>query len=106
MRGECPNPSPDCPYSDRPGGCYSDTDHLYYPGVDYSGIMESEFRELPENKQQKCRWEHEQRHLDEVPPEKPPREHMLGRIAAAYALGEIYLSKRKLKRLGLQPRNE
>jgi hypothetical protein len=104
MREECPTPSDACPYADRPGGCFSDVDHAYYPAIDYSGIMGTEFRELPENKEQRCRWEHEQRHFDELPPDKPTREHMLGRIATAYYAGEITLSKRKLKRLGIQPR--
>lgn len=100
MKGECPNISPDCPYADK---CFSDVDHLYYPRVDYRGIIEAEFRVLPENKEQKCRWEHEQRHSSEQPPEKPPREYMIGRIATAYYAGEISLSKRKLKRLRIQP---
>jgi hypothetical protein len=104
VRGECPSPQDDCPYADREGGCYSDIDHEYYPAIDYSDIMGSEFRELPENKQQICRWEHEQKHAHELPPTKPPREYMLGRIATAYYAGEINLSKRKLKRLKIQPR--
>jgi hypothetical protein len=71
MRGECLNTSPDCPFYDRPGGCFTDVHHLYYPAIDYSGIMETEFRELPENKEQTCRNEHEQRHLEEEAPDKP-----------------------------------
>lgn len=103
MRGECPTPRPECPYHNRPGGCFSDTHHLYYPGVDYSGIIDEEFRELPENKEQICRWEHDIKQV-ETPPEKPNRRYMLGRIATALAAGEIHLSKRKTRKLGLAPR--
>lgn len=102
MRGECPSPRHDCPYSNRPGGCFSDVDHLYYPAIDYSGIMDAEFRELPENKKQTCRLEHDQRHAVEEPPIKPPRSQMVARIAIAYYSGQVHLSKRKLKRLGIQ----
>lgn len=104
MRGECPTPRPDCPYANRPGGCFSDTDHLYFPALDYSGIMEAEFRELPENKQRICRWDHEQKHKEELPPEKPSKEYMLGALALAYYQGKINLSKRKLKKLGFEPK--
>jgi len=99
VRGECPVPRPECPYANRPEGCFSDTDHLYYPEVDYRDIIGQEFRELPENKQQKCRWEHDLRHTNEAPPERPDRQYMLGRIATAYADGQISLSKRKLRKL-------
>lgn len=97
MKGECPSPKPNCPYG---GDCFSDLHHVYYPSIDYRDIIEREFRVLPENKEQKCRWEHEQRHAQE-PPDKPPKEYMLGRIATALANCEINLSKNKLRKLKL-----
>lgn len=105
-RGGCPEPRPECPYSERPEGCFSDLHHLYFPRLDYRDIMSAEFRELPENKQQICRWEHEQRHASEQPLEKPTREEMLGRIATALESGNIHLSKNKLRKLGFIARNE
>lgn len=98
MKGECPNPRPDCPYS---GECFSDEHHLYFPRVDYHDIMGTEFRNLPENKEQICRWDHQERHEVEEPPEKPSREQMLGALATALSEGRIHLSKNKRKKLYL-----
>ena len=80
MKGECPNPRPDCKYAEL-GGCFSDTHHLFYPRRDYRRPTERDFRELPENKEQLCRAEHDERHATELPPEKPSRVEMLGAIA-------------------------
>lgn len=99
-RGECPSPQDDCPYMER-GGCFSDEHHLYFPRVDYRDIMGSEFRNLPENKEQICRWEHEERHATQDPPERPPREVMLGALATALSEGRIYLSKTKRRKLNM-----
>ena len=99
MKGECPNPRPDCPYAQQ--GCFSDEHHLYFPRVDYRDIMASEFRNLPENKEQICRREHDERHAVEQPPERPPREQMLGALATALSEGRLYLSRNKRKKLYL-----
>jgi hypothetical protein len=56
---------------------------LYYPKAAYCGRIAMEFRELPENKQQLCREEHDERHATELPPERPTTEVMLGAIALA-----------------------
>lgn len=100
-RGECPNPRPECPYAELQGGCFSDEHHLFYPRVDYRDIIGSEFRELPENKEQICRWDHDERHATEPIPDRPSREEMLGAIVTAMANGEIYLSKTKRKKLNV-----
>lgn len=78
MRGECPNPRPDCRYAQE--GCFSDTHHIFYPRRDYRTPVEKAFRLLPENKVELCRVEHEEIHAA-LAPEKPPREVMLGAIA-------------------------
>lgn len=99
MRGECPNPRPDCHYAELKGGCFSDEHHLFFPRVDYHDIMGSEFRNLPENKEDICRWDHDEIHATELPPQKPDREHMLGAIVTALADGQLFLSKTKRKKL-------
>lgn len=79
MGGECPNPRPDCKYARE--GCFADTHHDFYPRSDYRTPTEKRFRELPENKELLCRAEHDERHATEAPPQKPPREVMLGALA-------------------------
>ena len=96
-RGECPEPRPDCPYAQSPEGCFSDLHHNYFPSGEYYGTLEKEFRELPENKEQLCRIVHEERHREPAP-EKPPREQMLGAVMLAQEVGDIYLSRRKLRK--------
>jgi len=56
MLGECPNPQPECKYAPN---CYSDTDHIYGRGRGLGRIVR-EFCELPENKRQICRREHDE----------------------------------------------
>jgi len=53
---QCPNPQPDCKYSPR---CFSDTHHIYGRGRGM-GKIATTFCELPENKQQICRQEHDE----------------------------------------------
>lgn len=88
MKGECPNPRPDCKYAEL-GGCFSDTHHLFFPRRNYTSKVDREFRELPINKEQLCRAEHDERHATEPLPDKPTRDKMLGIIATYSA------SKRK-----------
>lgn len=73
-RRPCPNPEEACPYFTDRGSCFSDNHHLYWPRVDYRRGLEREFRELPENKQQLCRWEHDEIHATQEPPAKPSLE--------------------------------
>lgn len=101
-RGECPEPRPDCPYADLRGGCFSDEHHLFWPRVDYHDIIGSEFRNLAENKEDICRWDHDEIHATELPPVRPSREYMLGALVTALAEGEIYLSVNKRKKLNVK----
>lgn len=95
MRRECPSPQEGCPYAEGTG-CFSDQHHLYWPRTEYTTVVERLFRELPENKEQECRWEHEQNHFNSEPPIKPPREDMEAAIVAS----GIYLSIRKRRAIG------
>lgn len=56
MRGECPNQNPECKYFPD---CFSDTDHIYGRARGLSRIARR-FTELPENKRQICRSEHDE----------------------------------------------
>jgi hypothetical protein len=69
----CPNENSDCKYYP---GCFSDIDHYYYPARLYRRPVEREFRQLPENKERKCRSEHDERHATEQPPIKPTLDFM------------------------------
>lgn len=83
----CPTPREDCPFfnmkpkrslkKQTTNGCHSDDHHLYYPARDYTTPLEKEFRQLPENRQQTCRWEHELIHLEDPAPRKPKAEQMI-----------------------------
>lgn len=78
MRGECtPEQKADCPIRKH----FSDTHHIYYPASNYRTLVEKEFRELPENKVQLCRNEHNERHATEEIPVKPSRDEMLQAIS-------------------------
>ena len=85
-REACPDPQPDCKYATLRGGCFSDEHHLYWPKRAYCGKIATEFRELPENKEQICRREHDEKHATQSPPEMPMRDVMLARIALSKEL--------------------
>jgi hypothetical protein len=77
MLGVCPRENtPGCPYMER-GGCASNEHHRLWPRRRYKSQLEKQFRDLPENKEQLCRWEHDLLHEFELPPEKPSLETML-----------------------------
>lgn len=94
MIGECPNPRADCPYAARKG-CFSDTDHIV-PKRLAKTTLAAVYVELPANKQQICRWEHEEKTANGDEP-LPSRESMRTAIEIAQELGQIALSKRKRK---------
>lgn len=79
-RRECYNDNPECPYFEE--GCYSDLHHSFWPSPDYTSPVENKFRELPENKVQTCRDEHDQIH-EADPPLKPSLEVMEHAIIAS-----------------------
>ena len=93
----CPttNGTPECPYSEREKGCHEVDAHLFYPAYEYKTDIERVFRNLPENRELRCRRFEEISHRVETPPEKPPREHMVERIAVS----GVYLSASKRKRI-------
>lgn len=77
-RGKCsPEQREHCPLMQH----FSDEHHLFFPKRDYQTRVERDFRELPENKAQLCRYEHNQIHATGVIPEKPSRGDMIQAIA-------------------------
>ena len=98
MRRDCPEQQPGCPYFET--GCYSDQHHLVWPSNEYTAPLEQVYRELPENKVQLCRFQHDLEHqLD--PPIKPSAEVMRQAVETAVAVSGLYLSVNKRKKLGL-----
>ena len=90
-RGFCsPEQIAQCPLVEH----YTDEHHLWWPARNYRDRTGSAFRELPENKEQKCRHEHNELHANQQPPDKPDRLRMLAVLAfnevdvASYALKE------------------
>lgn len=84
MRGQCtPEQIAECPLQQH----FSDTHHEYWPRNMYRDGLGKTFRELPENKEQLCRNEHNQRH-EESPPPRPGKQQMIQAIAA-YAMSQL-----------------
>lgn len=85
--GQCPRANaPDCPYRSQVG-CESNKHHQYWPRRDYKTSLEKEFRELPENKEQICKWLHQLIHENSEPPEKPNVQDMIRAIAQSAIQG-------------------
>lgn len=85
----CPEPNKEgCPWVDRPGGCFADTDHIVprflarRVGDGVGKMIARKYVDLPENKQQLCRYEHDQKSAEELetPPELPELEVMKAAI--------------------------
>lgn len=96
-RGECPQPREDC---FQPEGPYSDEHHKFYPAYRYAGWLACKFRNLPDNREQLCRCEHEEIQVLE-PPERPSRRVMQAAIREAYKQGRISLTRKQREILGL-----
>jgi hypothetical protein len=60
---------------------FSDTHHRYFEAKNYATGVAKVFRELPENKEQLCRFEHNELHATTAPPIKPERAFMIQAIA-------------------------
>jgi hypothetical protein len=60
---------------------FSDTHHLFFEAKNYQSGVAKTFRELPDNKVQLCRNEHNEIHATTSPPEVPSRAFMLQAIA-------------------------
>lgn len=105
----CPKPSPDCPYFDRKApsplrgkqehGCFEDKDHIVPQRLGTTALAKA-YIDLPENKQQMCRWEHEKKTARGDEP-LPSEEYMFNRVADAAMRGAIQLSKTKREKLKL-----
>lgn len=94
--GPCPNPQENCPWFGRKApkplrrtqehGCFSDEDHIIprflgRQATENNRIIRK-YINLPENRQQICRWEHDEKTADDLynPPELPPLEVMKAAI--------------------------
>ena len=73
--------SEDCPVFQVKGYCFEDVHHLYYPKSNYQSGFAQKFRELPENKVEICRAEHNEIHATERPPYRPPMDFIKNAIA-------------------------
>lgn len=101
--GECPNPRPDCKYAPE---CFSDNDHLIPQRLGDTALRRF-YLNLPQFQEQVCRREHDERNArhnagdtSDIP--KFPSENVMRAIILdAIENGEISLSKRQEKRLGL-----
>lgn len=92
----CPNACPECPLYDRrppkplratqEHGCYSDRDHIIPKFMGKGAIkLVKRFIHSPENYQQLCRWEHNEKSIEDLqnPPELPDVEFMRAAVRAA-----------------------
>lgn len=79
MKSRCtPEQIAACPLQQH----FADTHHLAYPKKKYRGQLEKTYRELPINKVQLCRYEHQEIHALDLNPPKPSRAEMLSAIAS------------------------
>ena len=93
MLGECPNPNPLCKYAER--GCFSDTDHIV-PQRLATTALNAAYIDLPVNKQQLCRREHEEKTAAGDEP-LPSVEEMREAVLIAHSLGAIAMGRRRMK---------
>ena len=100
----CPITREDCPYYNRPprlrdaeNGCFADTDHIV-PRRLATTTLASLFIESPENKQQLCRSDHDEKTRGGDEP-LPDRETMLARVMAQITSGELVVTRNIKRRL-------
>jgi hypothetical protein len=96
MAGCTPEQMARCPLKRH----YTDVHHLYYPRRDYTDPIDKAFRNLPENTEEHCRWEHIEIHDEEKPPHKPSLETMVEAVLRS----EVHLSARVQAALQAQQR--
>jgi hypothetical protein len=94
MLGECPNPQAGCKYAEL-RGCFSDTDHIV-PQRLGTTALNAAFIDLPSNKQQLCRREHDAKTAAGDEP-LPDVETMREAVVLAHAAGQIAMGRRKMK---------
>lgn len=104
--GECPTPRVDCPYYSRQPrtpdsevGCFSDTDHIV-PQRLATNALSKLYIYSPENTQQICRREHEEKTREGDEP-LPDRETMLESVKRQIKAGQLVVS-RTVKRRALK----
>ena len=90
-------PTMECPYRLRNGGCHEDTHHQFYPDNQYHGTLERTFKNLPRFMIEVCRRLHDDIHATEPTPVKPDRDYMRAQIIEADMAGEVCLSVNKRK---------
>lgn len=102
------DPSTPCPLRDSERGCFEDIHHRFYPRRTYEalGAVAITFRELPENKDRRCRNLHNIEHEVSEPPEVPGRELMLFAIEQAVNEGQLHLSRTKRRKIFGNDRQE
>ena len=88
-----------CPVAERSIGCYSDRDHIVPQRYKTLGWLVSKYIYTPENIEQKCRWEHEQKTTTESIELVPTAEYMVGAVRSAYDSGYLTLNKRDQEKL-------
>lgn len=109
-RKPCPFANESCKYWDRPvppelkrrygqeNGCFSDLDHIVPRRLGTTALSQFYITQVPENKQQLCRAEHDMKtQLGDAP--LPSEEYMRGAIVAAEALGEVALSQTQRRKI-------
>lgn len=101
-RKPCPNPNREgCPYAERPIGCHSDKDHVVPQRYRSLGWLVGKYIYTPENIEQRCRWEHEQKTAEESPDLIPDATYMVDAVRRAFDSGYLTLSKKDQQRLVL-----
>lgn len=104
MLGECPYVNEGCRWYGREprikgadNGCFSDTDHIV-PRRLATTALSKLFIESPENKQQLCRAEHDEKTaLGDEP--LPSREVMVDSLTRQYEVGVLKVSLTALRRV-------
>jgi hypothetical protein len=71
----CSQPRLDCKYSGTPE-CLMTRHHLAWPSTEYQEPIAKAFRDLPINSEYLSRCVHDEVHVTQEPPIKPPLEHM------------------------------
>jgi len=93
---------PEIPCPLREGiGCHEDVHHHYYERATYRklGTLAMTFRELPENKDRRCRNIHNIDHEVSDPPPVPDEAFMALAVMEAINKGILQPSKTKMKKL-------
>jgi len=94
--------NPDIPCPLREGmGCFEDVHHHFYEAATYKalGALAMTFRELPENKDRRCRNLHNIDHELSDPPAVPDEAFMALAVMEAINKGIIHPSKTKMRKL-------